>query len=74
MGVRERHARQGMSGQEFAPAPHRLKAGGASALSFIQDGQARLFDRRLGKVAGTGEPELKRGVSYRVFAGPLFSW
>jgi hypothetical protein len=58
-----------MCSQVFAPVPIEAEACGAGALCVIQDCGARLFDRRLGKVARVGEPKLQRGAAHRFFAG-----
>jgi hypothetical protein len=70
--VRKRYTRQGVCRQVFAAVPRKAEAGRAGTLGIIEDCSARLFGRGLGKVAGVGEPKLKRGTARRVFAGRCF--
>ena len=55
--------------------PQTDRAAAASALSFIQDGQARLFDLRLGKVAGVRRTRVEaRGILSGFCGAAVFSW
>ena len=69
MRVRESNSRQRVRDQEFAPVAIEAEAAGAGALGIVENRGARLFDRRIGKIAREREPKIERGAVHRAVVG-----